>query len=189
MRRLDSIHIPAGIPRSVTAFSQGPPPKLHWACASEQPSRELIADTLESVEWQDALPSGARPEHVMRFADLTPYELAPGTRFYDLFAGRFGAVGICGGYGEFDAGAGLPCHTHNYDESITIIEGSAHCFVAGRRYALSGCDTALVPRGNPHRFVNAAPGVMAMIWVYAGSEPERTLVDVGFCDGALVWPG
>jgi len=26
---------------------------------------------------------------------------------------------------------------------------------------------------------------MAMIWVYAGSEPERTIVDTGYCTGHL----
>jgi hypothetical protein len=46
----------------------------------------------------------------------------------------------------------------------------------------------MVPRGRPHRFVNEGDDVMAMIWVYAGSEPERTLVDTGYCDGSLVWP-
>jgi hypothetical protein len=29
---------------------------------------------------------------------------------------------------------------------------------------------------------------MAMIWVYAGTEPERSLVRPAYCDGTLVWP-
>ncbi len=28
---------------------------------------------------------------------------------------------------------------------------------------------------------------MAMIWVYAGSEPERNILDVGYCKGTLEW--
>jgi hypothetical protein len=28
---------------------------------------------------------------------------------------------------------------------------------------------------------------MAMIWVYAGGEPERTIVDTGYCTGVLEW--
>jgi hypothetical protein len=27
-----------------------------------------------------------------------------------------------------------------------------------------------------------------MVWVYAGNEPVRTIVDAGYCSGALVWP-
>jgi len=60
---------------------------------------------------------------------------------------RFGSVGICGGYGEFNPGSSLPCHLHKYDESITIIKGEAICEVAGKRYLLSDCDTGFVPEG------------------------------------------
>jgi hypothetical protein len=28
---------------------------------------------------------------------------------------------------------------------------------------------------------------MAMVWVYAGDEPERTILDAGYCDGTLRW--
>lgn len=185
---LDSIHVPAGIAHRVTTGSPGEGMTAHWAFATDQPVREFVEDTFPVQDMGDGTASEFDPEYVMRFRAQTPYELADGTRFYDLFAGRFGSVGICGGYGEFNEGTGLPCHTHDYDESITIVKGSAHCFVAGRKYLLSDCDTALVPRGNPHRFVNAAAATMGMIWVYAGSEPERALVDVRYCEGQLVWP-
>jgi oxalate decarboxylase/phosphoglucose isomerase-like protein (cupin superfamily) len=59
--------------------------------------------------------------------------------------------------------------------------------VAGRSYNLSDCDTAFVPEGQPHRFINHSDDVMGMIWVYAGDEPERTVVEVGYCDGTLAW--
>jgi hypothetical protein len=38
---------------------------------------------------------------------------------------------------------------HDFDESITIIEGQSACQVAGREYLPSGCDTACIPRGRP----------------------------------------
>ena len=98
-------------------------------------------------------------------------------------------VGICGGYGRFQRGASLPCHIHQCDESITIVEGAATCLVQGKMYSLADYDTAFVPEGKPHRFLNNADGPMAMIWVYASSEPERTLLEPGYCDGGLAWPG
>jgi oxalate decarboxylase/phosphoglucose isomerase-like protein (cupin superfamily) len=55
--------------------------------------------------------------------------------------------------------------------------------VAGRRYSLRGCDTALVPQGLPHRFINETNEPMAMVWVYAGDEPERVIVDNAICSG------
>jgi mannose-6-phosphate isomerase-like protein (cupin superfamily) len=109
--------------------------------------------------------------------------------FLDLFKGSLGSVGICGGYGRFRPGSSLPCHFHEYDESITIVEGSAVCLVKGARYQISGYGTAFVPAGRPHRFINETESDMAMIWVYAGNEPERILVEPEYCTGTLSWPG
>jgi len=61
--------------------------------------------------------------------------------------------------------------------------------VQGRAYELSDCGTAYVPEGLPHRFLNESTEDMAMIWVYAGPEPDRQIVDNGYCSGSLVWPG
>jgi mannose-6-phosphate isomerase-like protein (cupin superfamily) len=83
----------------------------------------------------------------------------------------------------FQPGAALPCHYHAFDESITIVAGRAVCQVAGREYDVGDCDTVCVPQGRPHRFLNRSDRPMAMIWVYAGDEPERTLVDPGYCEG------
>ena len=115
-------------------------------------------------------------------------ELSENAFFSDLFARRFGAVGICGGYGRFLPGASLPCHTHDYDESITIVAGTAVSLVQARRYQLSGYETAFIPRGTPHRFINHSQEEMAMIWVYAGDEPDRTIVEAGYCSGTIAWP-
>jgi quercetin dioxygenase-like cupin family protein len=97
-------------------------------------------------------------------------------------------VGICGGYGRFLPGASLPCHTHDFDESITVVKGDADCLVEGKKYELSGCDTAFIPKGLPHRFINNSKEEMAMVWVYAGNEPDRTIVDARYCAGSLIWP-
>jgi mannose-6-phosphate isomerase-like protein (cupin superfamily) len=59
--------------------------------------------------------------------------------------------------------------------------------VAGKEYRLSDCGTACIPKRRPHRFLNRSASPMAMIWVYAGDEPERTVVDAGACDGSCDW--
>jgi quercetin dioxygenase-like cupin family protein len=185
----DSIHIPAGVPHAVRNPSASVPMTAHWAFACSEPSRHWTAPSPVRLDLSYGNPRAGDPEHITRFRDAEVYELSPGAFFRDLFAGRFGAVGICGGYGRFRPGASLPCHFHNYDESITIVEGGALCLVEGNRYEVSGYATAFVPVGKPHRFINEADREMAMIWVYAGSEPERTLVDSAYCTGELVWPG
>lgn len=185
LRPFDCIHIPAGAAHEAVNASSEEPLLAFSAFASSTPSRKLVADHFVVEDRSSADPRPGDPEHLVRFAKAPGYELSPETEFYDLFAGRFGAIGICGGYGRFERGSSLPCHVHDYDESITIIEGTATCEVAGRRYRLTGCDTAFVPQGRPHRFLNESRSTMAMIWVYAGSEPERTILDVGYCTGAL----
>jgi quercetin dioxygenase-like cupin family protein len=172
----DCIHIPAGLVHRVESAGAGAL-AWHWAQATPLPQDELA---------EPGSGTSSAAATVVRRAEAPMYELAPNTRFYDLFAGRFGSVGICGGYGEFEPGASLPCHFHEYDESITIVTGIATCEVAGARYpGLRGCDTGVVPKWRPHRFLNESAEVMAMIWVYAGTEPERTLVESGYCTGAI----
>ena len=150
------------------------------------PTREIVNEQFIVCDLDHSPPHG--PESLVRFADAPVYELAAQAKFRDLFARRLGSRGICGGYGLFPPGASLPCHYHEYDESITIIRGAAICQVAGREYELSGCGTGCIPKGRPHRFLNRGSEPMAMIWVYAGDEPERTLLEPGICDGSIKWP-
>jgi putative monooxygenase len=185
---LDSIHFPAGIAHSVLNTQTSGVLLAHWAFATEKPSREIIEEKFPSRDLRDTDAPAEFPECLVRFSQSEVYELADKAYFTDLFGRRFGAVGICGGYGRFGPGASLPCHVHRCDESITIISGSASCQVMGQQWQLSNCDTAFVPEGLPHRFLNETNALMAMIWVYASDEPERTIVDARYCAGLLSWP-
>jgi quercetin dioxygenase-like cupin family protein len=186
--RLDCIHIPAGVRHSIQNANQDSALVAHWSFASPAPARTYTGDAQTFADRGDPWPGD--PEHLSRFSNTAVYELAPGAWFSDLFAKRFGSVGICGGYGRFGIGSSLPCHTHAYDESITILSGSATCLVQGARYQLDGgLNTAFVPRGKPHRFLNSGQGEMEMLWVYAGDEPDRVVVDNQYCSGLLAWPG
>jgi Uncharacterized conserved protein, contains double-stranded beta-helix domain len=184
---LDCIHIPKMLPHS-TVNTSAEELILLTAFANAEPTRQLVDGSgFTTVHYGLSDPLASDPEHVRRYANVEKYELAAGTQFYDLFARRFGAVGICGGYGEFAPGTSLPCHVHDFGESITIIQGVARCEVMGRSQQLSGCDTAFIPRGRPHRFLNESNKTMAMIWVYAGDEPTRTLIDIAYCEGSRPW--
>jgi quercetin dioxygenase-like cupin family protein len=180
VNQYDAMHIPAGVPHAVHNDATGSS-LFHSAFASAAPAREIVESAFLIVDLADTT---SRPEHPTRFRDAQVYELAPHARFRDLFAARFGSRGICGGYGLFEPGASLPCHYHDYDESITIVEGHAICQVAGSEYPLTDNDTACVPRGRPHRFINRSSRPMAMLWVYAGGEPDRVIVDQCLCEGS-----
>jgi quercetin dioxygenase-like cupin family protein len=189
LRALDCMHIPAGVAHSVRNRSANSRLVAHWSFATAEPARRFVEGSAVRAIRGLGKPEPGDPEHISRFQEAATYELSPGALFRDLFKGSLGSVGICGGYGRFQPGASLPCHFHEYDESVTIIEGTALCLVEGNRYQLSGYDTAFVPVGKPHRFINESETEMAMIWVYAGSEPERTLVEPEYCIGSLAWPG
>lgn len=189
LTHLDSIFIPAGIRHGVRNGSPVESLIAHCAFSSVQPTRTFVGAISSDVEDRGSgQPQTGDPESLNRFSNASVYELAEGAYFCDLFAKRLGSTGICGGYGRFTKGASLPCHIHDYDESITILSGDALCLVQGSEFRLSGLDTAFVPRGKPHRFLNHAETEMAMLWVYSGDEPDRVIVDSGYCSGSLVLP-
>jgi quercetin dioxygenase-like cupin family protein len=179
----DSIYVPAGVPHALRNLDTHHPFRAHTAFASADVTRHPVSGEFNLNRQPLSVSPSGSPESLLRFRTATQYELSPNAFFKDLFARRLGSKGICGGYGRFGPGASLPCHTHKYDESISIIEGVATCLVAGRCYTLSGCDTAVVPHGLCHRFINESSHFMAMIWVYAGDEPERAIVDNSLCSG------
>ena len=185
----DCVHVPAGTAHQVENADPNGRMVAHWAFASASPSRTLVDKSFPLDDRGNGIPASEGPEHISRFDQCPVYELSEDAFFTDLFAKRLGAQGICGGYGRFRPGASLPCHIHDFDESITIVKGSAVCFVQGRSYELSGYDTAFIPKGIPHRFMNQSDSEMAMLWVYAGNEPDRILVDPGFCSGEREWRG
>lgn len=188
MRPYDCIHIPAGVAHSVVNASSDAELRVHSSFASPQPARTFVNNSRpEKSVALDEPPAGC-PEAIVRFDRAPIYELAAGAFFRDLFARRLGSRGICGGYGRFEPGSSLPCHIHEFDESITIVEGEAACLVQGREYTLSECGTAFIPRRKPHRFINRSSEPMAMIWVYAGDEPDREIINADYCSGKLIWP-
>ncbi len=179
----DCAHIPAGIAHQVQNDQPENQLVVHSAFASASPFRTKVEQSFPIDERGLGLPRKGEPESIVRFKQSAVYELSDNAFFTDLFARRFGAIGVCGGHGRFLRDASLPCHTHDFDESITIVKGKATCMVRGRRYELNGYDTAFIPRGTPHRFLNESPEEMAMIWVYAGEEPDRRIIPPALCYG------
>jgi quercetin dioxygenase-like cupin family protein len=180
---LDAAVVMPGHPRRLVNLSDDRPAVLHVALASASAEQGWINGRFVPVE-QPAGASGREgSERIRRRAEAPPFELAPHAMFQDLYNAELGSRGICGGYGLFEPGARLPCHRHEFDESITIVQGTATCVVEGRRHELSGCATAMVPQGRCHYFINLTLEPMAMIWVYAGDMPDRIVMDEALCSG------
>ncbi len=180
----DSIHVPAGIPHTVDQPVDSSECLMHCAFGSSTVTRDFLEDPqFESIEIGSEASSDSVPEHVVRIATSERREATKGAKALRLFSGSMGASGLCGGYTEFAPGTAIACHFHPYDESISIVQGEAVCQVEGRSFTLSNCDTAMIPQGLCHRFFNDSDELMAMVWVYAGEEPTRTVVEECRCSG------
>lgn len=181
---LDNVVIPHGVAHYVVNAARDPA-TLHIAMPTENPTRVLATRFFSSRAMPPNSVGQSGAELVNPHAFTPFYEPNPGARFQDFFNRELGCPEMSGGYGIFAPGAQLPCHIHDFDESICIVQGSATCVVEGKRYTLSGGATALVPRGRCHYFINETQAPMAMLWVYAGPMPERMVMEATLCN--LAW--
>lgn len=176
---LDNIVIPRWVPHAARNPSVSAESRLHIALATSVPERELISQRFARVPMPDDSCGVPGMERVTRIQSAKrSFSVGPGAEFVDYFnAELMPGLEMSGGYGKFQPGGRLPAHVHDFDESICIIGGTAHCLVEGRPYTLGDCATAMVPRGRVHYFINESNAPMEMVWVYAGPMPERVVVD------------
>jgi quercetin dioxygenase-like cupin family protein len=177
----DAVTVAPRVPRRVVNLSSDQPAVLHIALAAGAPEQTWVNGRFTTIVQPAGETGRTGTERVCRDDPAARFELAPSAHFQDLYNADLGSRGICGGYGLFKPGARLPCHRHEFDESITIVRGIATCVVEGQRHELSGYATALVPQGRCHYFINLTLEAMAMIWVYAGDRPDRIVMDEAFC--------
>jgi quercetin dioxygenase-like cupin family protein len=185
---LDHAAIPASLPRRIVNLSSDHPATFHISIASASPTLSRANAPQSPVDQRSDSPGNPGTERIGRNTPEARHELAPGAMFQDFFNATLGTTGICGGYGLFAPGSRLPCHRHEFDESITIVEGLATCIVEGNRYELSDNATALVPQGRCHYFINQTDQPMAMIWVYAGDMPDRIVMEESYCHPEMRQP-
>jgi 2-dehydro-3-deoxyglucarate aldolase/4-hydroxy-2-oxoheptanedioate aldolase len=177
---LDNVTIPRGIAHTVINASADNELVVHIAFPTDKPSRDFVDKHFTTQIMPDDAtgPSSAGLERVTRIESAPRCEGGEGASFVDYFnADLMPGLEMSGGYGLFKPGGRLPAHIHDFDESICIVEGRATCVVEGRRHTMSSFATALQPRGRVHYFANETADPMAMIWVYAGPQPDRIVVD------------
>jgi quercetin dioxygenase-like cupin family protein len=179
---LDNIAIPRWLPHEVRNPHPQWPARLHVAIAMTAPERHWVTRSFSQTVMRDLSEGVPGFERITRFRSARrDGSIGPNTEFIDYFNAKLmPGIEMTGGFGRFRPGGRLPAHLHDFDESISIVNGTATCLVEGHSYTLSGCGTALVPRGRVHYFINESPEPMDMIWVYAGPMPERIVVDAKF---------
>ncbi len=117
---------------------------------------------------------------VIRPDEAPKYERGNGIET-TLLAGKdtCGAENFTTGMTKFPPETGVPLHSHNCDEQVTILEGKAEVEIDGEHHFVEALDTVFIPEGTPHRFVNAGPEPMTILWVYGTDRVTRTFTETG----------
>jgi mannose-6-phosphate isomerase-like protein (cupin superfamily) len=86
---------------------------------------------------------------------------------------------ITTGISTYPVGTGAPLHSHNCDEHVTLLEGSAEVEIAGKVTSLEPPDTTYVTAGIVHAFRNTGGVPMKILWVYSSAHVTRTFAGTG----------
>ena len=116
---------------------------------------------------------------IVRPSDQEAVDRGAGLESYPLLGARTGAQGFSNGITVFEPGAAVPLHTHNVEESITMLEGEAVCEVDGKQYTVRPYDTVYAPAGVVHCFRNESGEMMRFLWCYGGTRVTRTFLATG----------
>lgn len=116
---------------------------------------------------------------VLNADEVKAVERGSGIRSIPLFGGENAGVKFATGMTVFPPGGAIVLHSHNVDESVTVIEGSGRAEIGGEEFAVRRYTTTYVPAGVNHRFINTGDGQMRIFWIYAGTEVTRTIAATG----------
>jgi quercetin dioxygenase-like cupin family protein len=112
------------------------------------------------------------------------YELDVGVLFRDMQTKEQGTSILSVGTATFQPARYLPCHYHNCEEVIVILDGSAWVDVEGQRTPMKPFDSSHVPTGVPHRFVNASKTErLTILWIYSVVDVARLITHYSECMG------
>ncbi|MGH8290725.1 MAG: cupin domain-containing protein [Steroidobacteraceae bacterium] len=116
---------------------------------------------------------------VLRPDECKSYERGGGTRTTPLVSRALGAEHFITGITEIAAGAAVPLHSHNCEESVVLLEGEGIVETAAGEHRLRPFDSTFIRAGLVHRFRNPGTSAMRILWIYGSSNATRTLQDSG----------
>ncbi len=117
--------------------------------------------------------------HIFRFDEIPPVDRGEGVFTTPLVSKAVGSTHLTNGITTFPPGAALRVHTHNCDESVTLVEGEGVAEIDGSQFPMRLFDTTFVPAGIAHRFINMSKKPMRILWNYTSVNVTRTYADTG----------
>jgi quercetin dioxygenase-like cupin family protein len=117
--------------------------------------------------------------HIFTFDSIPPVDRGEGVTAKPLVSKAVGSTKLTNGITTFPPGGALRPHSHNCDESVTLIVGEGVVEIDGQQTALKPFDTTFVPAGVVHRFLNKSTQPMSILWNYTSVDVTRTFTDTG----------
>lgn len=126
------------------------------------------------TETPRALPAVLRP------SAIPARQRGGGAKTIPLVTRAAGSTSFINGITIFEPGAAIPMHSHNCEESVMLLDGSAIAEIDGVEYPIQPGDVTFIPAGLPHRFRNlSSTEGMRILWIYASVDATRTLIETG----------
>ena len=116
---------------------------------------------------------------ILRMNEISPVERGNNIKTYPLAGEMNGSTVLSNGITCFPKGGSIPLHTHNVEETVTILEGEGVCELPDGVHSVKPFDTSFVPAGVVHCFRNAGDTEMKILWVYGGTSVTRTYAETG----------
>lgn len=111
---------------------------------------------------------------------LTSHDRGGGARTTPLVGPAVGSTSFITGYTSFGPAVEIPFHSHNCQESVVLMEGTAVLDIDGLEYPLKAHDVTFIPPNVSHRFRNLSKTEpMKILWIYATPDATRTLTASG----------
>jgi quercetin dioxygenase-like cupin family protein len=105
------------------------------------------------------------------------HENRPGSHIQLIADSTAGVSGLAVVNQVCQPGVGAPSHVHDFEEILTVVEGSAEIWVCGERRVVGPGSSAFVPTGAVHGFRNVGTGLLRLEAVIASTQLHATFVD------------
>ena len=77
---------------------------------------------------------------------------------------------------ECEPGVGAATHTHDFEELITVVAGTAEVWLGEQRQVIGPGTTVFIPTGVAHGFINVGDTLLQLQFVIAASQLRATFL-------------
>lgn len=117
--------------------------------------------------------------HFLPFASLTEVPRGNGIVNYLIASKKVGARAMHTGISKLPVGAPSPCHSHNTEEQVTVLEGEVKITLDNREQICRRFDSTFISAGVEHELVNVGSDTAYVLVVYGSPDVDRTFAATG----------